>query len=220
MRLLVALLLLANLVFLAWSQGWLDELSGIPADGDREPERLARQVRPETVRVLTPQAVAAAASAADARRVCLEAGPFDAPSLLAAESALSTTLPGGSWSRHAVDTGARWAVVMGRFPNREAQLRKEQELTRLRVPFEPLRGVPDLEPALALGRYAQREAAEAALAQLTQRGIQTARVAELPAPPASVMLRVERADPDLAAKVSGLRLDALGKGFTPCARSS
>lgn len=220
MRLLVGLLLLANLVFLAWSQGWLDELSGVPADGDREPERLARQVRPETVRILTPQAVAAAASAAAARQVCLEAGPFDPPSLQAAENALATTLPGGTWTRQPVESGRRWAVVMGRFASRDAQLRKEQELARLRVPYEPLRGVPELEPGLLLGRHAQREAAEAALFQLTQRGVQTARVAELPAPPASVMLRVERADPELAAKVSGLRLDALGKGFTACARAS
>lgn len=220
MRLLVALLLLANLVFLAWSQGWLDGLTGVPAHGDREPERLARQVRPETVRILTPQAVAAAASAAESRRVCLEAGPFDPPSLVAAENALSATLPSGTWSRQPIDTVGRWGVVMGRFANREAQLRREQELARLRVPFEPLRGVPELEPGLLLGRHGQREGAEAALAQLTQRGVQTARVAELPVPPASVMLRVERADPELAARVSGLRLDALGKGFAACARAS
>jgi hypothetical protein len=217
MRALVALLLLANLLFFAWSQGWLDELTGVRAGGDREPERLARQVRPDTVRLLTPQAVAAAASAAESRRVCLEAGPFDAPGLVAAENALATTLPSGTWTRQPVDAAGRWVVYMGRFANRDAQLKKEQELTRLRVPFEPLRGAPELEPGLSLGRFGSRDAADATLAQLTQRGIQTARVAELPP---ALMLRVERADPELAAKVSGLRLDALGKGFTACARPS
>jgi hypothetical protein len=217
MRALVALLLLANLLFLAWSQGWLDEVAGVRAGGDREPERLERQVRPDTVRILTPQAVAAAASAAESRRVCLEAGPFDAQAMVAAESALSATLPSGTWTRQPAPSPGRWVVYMGRFANRDAQLRKEQELGRLRVPFEPLRGAPELEPGLALGRYAQRDAADAALAQLTQRGIQTARVGELPVP---MMLRVEQADPELAAKVSGLRLDALGKGFTACSRPS
>lgn len=217
MRALVALLVLANLLFLAWSQGWLDDAAGVPARGDREPERLARQVRPEAVRILTPQAVAAAASAAELRRVCLEAGPFDAPAAVAAENALSATLPAGTWTRQPVDGGGRWIVYMGRFANREAQARKEQELARLRVPFEPLRGAPELEPGLSLGRFGNRDAAESTLAQLTQRGIQTARVAELPP---LLMLRVERADPELAAKVSGLRLDALGKGFTACARPS
>lgn len=67
MRTLVVLLVFANLVFYAWSEGWLDDVVGVQADGDREPERLQRQLRPETIRVLTPQAVAAAASAAAAR---------------------------------------------------------------------------------------------------------------------------------------------------------
>lgn len=52
LRLLVLLLAAANLAFLAWSSGWLDDLVGARAIGDREPERLQRQVRPETVRVL------------------------------------------------------------------------------------------------------------------------------------------------------------------------
>jgi hypothetical protein len=52
LRLLVLLLALANLAFLAWSGGWLDDIVGVRAIGDREPERLQRQVRPETIRVL------------------------------------------------------------------------------------------------------------------------------------------------------------------------
>lgn len=54
LRLLVAALLLANLLFFAWSRGWLDQVIGVPAQGDREPQRLASQVRPELVRLLPP----------------------------------------------------------------------------------------------------------------------------------------------------------------------
>lgn len=52
LRLLVLLLAMANLAFLAWSTGWLDDVVGVRAIGDREPERLQRQVRPETIRIL------------------------------------------------------------------------------------------------------------------------------------------------------------------------
>lgn len=52
LRLLVLLLAFGNLAFLAWSSGWLDDVVGVRAIGDREPERLQRQVRPETIRVL------------------------------------------------------------------------------------------------------------------------------------------------------------------------
>lgn len=218
MRALVGLLLLANLLFFAWSQGWLDEVAGVRATGDREPERMARQVRPESLRVLTPQAVAAAASAAEGRLVCLQAGPFDASGIAAAEAAVSSTLPSGTWTRQSIDQPARWMLYMGRYTSRDALQRKEQELARARVPFEPISNAPELEPGLVLGRYTERDAADAALARLAQRGVQGGRVLQQPQPATLHLLRVERADEELARKVTALRLDALGRGFVPCAR--
>jgi hypothetical protein len=64
LRTLVALLLAANLGFYAWTQGWLDPIVGSPSQGEREPERLKRQVHPERVRLLPAGAAASAASAA------------------------------------------------------------------------------------------------------------------------------------------------------------
>jgi len=220
MRALVAALLLANLVFYAWTQGWLDNVVGVRAAGDREPERLAHQVRPEVVRILTPQAVAAAASAAEARLACLEAGPFEAGKVAAAESAVSSILPSGTWTRSIVEQPAQWIVYMGRYPNRDAMKKKEEELARARVSFEELAGPADLEPGLSLGRFDDRDRADAALAQLAQRGIHTAKVVELAKPATLHMLRVEHADPELAAKVAGLKLEALGRGFVSCTRPS
>ncbi len=147
MRLLVALLVLANALFLVWTQGWIDGLVGIRATGDREPERLAQQVKPEAMRIVSPEAlaaqvVAAEATTAQARTPCLEAGPFDARTLGPAEAALAATLPGGTWSRVVVERDG--SVVY--------------------------------------------------------------------------MLRVQSADAGLTARVAGLHLDALGKGFSACAR--
>ena len=47
---LVILLLAANAAWFAWSQGWLRGVGMGPAQ-TREPERLERQVRPETLQV-------------------------------------------------------------------------------------------------------------------------------------------------------------------------
>jgi hypothetical protein len=220
LRALAALLLLANLAFFGWTQGWLDNVIGLRAAGDREPERLQKQVNPGVVRVLTPQAVAAAASAAEVRLACLEAGPFDGNTIVAAEAALSATLPSGTWARVTTDRPTAWIVYMGRFPNRDTLQRKQQELDRIRVSFEEVRNAPDLEFGLSLGRFAERGDAETALADLTRRGVQTARVVEMWRAATLHTLRVQRADPELAARVLGLRLDALGKGFGPCARTS
>ncbi|HJW10221.1 MAG TPA: hypothetical protein VJ598_00455 [Albitalea sp.] len=217
LRTFVLLLLIVNLAFYAFTQGWLDSVVGVRARGDREPERLEHQVRPQWVTVLTPQALADAASAAAARLQCLEAGPFSGGTeLAAAEGVLSTVLPAGSWSDVKRDAPAVWIVYMGKYPNRDAQKKKEDELARAHVAFEELNGAPDLEPGLSLGRFDDRAAADAALARLTQRGVRSAKVVELAKPAPRHMLRVDKADPDLAARVAGLRADALGAGFSAC----
>ena len=217
LRALVFALLIANLAFYAWSRGWLDDVVGLRAQSQREPERLARQVRPEVIRILTPQAVAAAASAAEARLQCLEAGPFGAANLSAAEAALASVLPSGTWTRVTSEAPPLWIVYMGRY-SVESLARKQEELNRIKVPFELLKNAPGLEPGLSLGRFADHDAADEALARFAQRGIHTARLVELSKPQTTHSLRVERANAELAAKVAGLKLDALGKGFAACAR--
>jgi len=66
MRALVALLLLANLGWLALAQGWLQPYVGLASQHEREPQRLAAQLNAASVRVLSAAEAAAAASAAAA----------------------------------------------------------------------------------------------------------------------------------------------------------
>ena len=53
LRLLVLLLLLSNAGYFAWSHGTLAPYGFAPA-AQSEPQRLAQQVRPEALRILTP----------------------------------------------------------------------------------------------------------------------------------------------------------------------
>ena len=70
LRALLALLLLANLLFFGWANAWFGPAFPAPGSGQREPARLAAQVAPERVTVLAPAAASAALAAAERRARC------------------------------------------------------------------------------------------------------------------------------------------------------
>ena len=235
LRALVLLLALANLAFFAWTRGWIDEVAGARALGDREPERLGRQVQPELVQILAPPARAASAPAASAALAlptaapasvsaspvslaCLEAGPFSGTEASAAEAAVQAALPDGSWASVKSGKPGLWMVYMGRFKDRDSLLKKQDELRGLRIEYDELRGPPDLLPGLSLGRFEERGNAVNAHEKFSLRGLRTAKVIEVRTPANSILLRVDRAGPALAAQVTALSSPALGRGFALCAK--
>ena len=222
LRLLLLLLIVANLGFYSWTQGWLDGVVGIRAIGDREPERLARQLRPEAVVVLPPESAAASSAATAATPACLEAGPFSPTELVAAITSLKQLLPTaaeGGWAEVKTETPGSWIVYMGKFADAEGLAKKEQELKRLKLDFEIMRSPPTLERGLSLGRFDQRAAADKALERFTQQGVRTARVVELSPPGSASLLRAARADAELASQLTALRAASLGKGFAACTKA-
>ncbi|KNZ31378.1 MAG: hypothetical protein AD742_17595 [Methylibium sp. NZG] len=254
---LLLLLVLANAVFFAWAQGWIDGPTGVRAHGDREPERLGQQVRPEVVQILsavppaksasgpggpmvvpataasaptvvaptvsapapaTPPAAPASVAAATPPLACLEAGPFTPVEAAAAEAAVRSALPDGSWVSVKSSRPGLWMVYLGKFKDREEQLKRQDELRTMRVEYDDLRSPAELLPGLSLGRFEERANAVNAQEKFTQRGIRNTRVIEVRPPANTVLLRVDKAPPVLAAQALGLNSSALGKGFVPCTR--
>ena len=231
LRLLLALLLLANVAFFAWTRGWLAPTMLPPRHAEHEPERLLAQVRPEAVTVLSAKAAsaavtAAATDAANAARaaaaVCLEAGPLAQAQLAAAEAALAPAqVPQGGWAREAVPTPPLWLVFAGRLPEAAARRAREAELRQLGLDFEVLQAPAELAWGLVLSRHAAKPEAEAALAALaaSSPALKGTRVLAMPAPAARYWLRVAQAEPDLQARLQALppaALTALAGGFKPC----
>lgn len=211
----VLLLLLANVLFFAWTQGAMDHVLGLRSIGDREPERLVAQVRPDDLTVLSSQA-ASAPRAAAARMECLEAGPFAPAQVPAVEQAASAAAPALAWTRRQSELPGRWAVVMGPYPSREAVDKKIEELKRTRVVFEEMTDPPAFRLALSLGRHESAQAANAALATLGNRGIKTARVAALAPPSTQVFLRAETDDAAQLAQLRSLKGEPWGAGLAVC----
>lgn len=215
LRVLIVALLLANLAFFAWTRSWLDTVVGVRPTGDREPERMLRQVRPESIRILP---ASAANEAGQVALACFEAGPFTDAEIGTAETRAQAQLPAGSWATVKTEQPGTWLVYMGRYASRDAMTRKEDELKRRNAPYEEIGAPPALAPGLSLGRFEQRAAAAAALAQFTQQGIRTAQLVELAPASNRHMLRIEKADAALSTRLVALPADTLGKAFAACAK--
>lgn len=212
LRLLVLLLILANGVYFAWSEGMLRAYGFAPAQ-QREPQRLTQQVRPEAIRVLTPvefKRVEAQVQAELAPKECLVAGPFDDAQATSLRHALESALAPGTWQIEPIPVPARWIVYMGKFTNAEALAKKQGELAAMKLVPQALTN-PDLEIGLSLGGFATQAEATAELNKLSQRGIRTAKVllerqegklSQLKLPAVSAEMKAQLADfkPSLAGK--------------------
>ncbi|MBZ8141372.1 hypothetical protein CLD22_15885 [Rubrivivax gelatinosus] len=214
LRTLAVLLLAANLLFFGWSRGWLAPVLPAPQHGEREPARLAAQIKPETIRLVTPQA----ASAAVASVACIEAGPFSDADVSGAEEALiAAGLPGDLWKRRQLQQPSVWLVYLGPLREGAALRARTDTLQRLRVAYETLDAPPELASGLVLSRHESREDAERALAQVTQKGVRGARVQALPPPPLQHWLRAARADATLQKRLAEVTLPG-GERFERCPR--
>ena len=85
LRWMLALVVVANLLFLAWSQHWLAPL-GLGPVSQSEPQRLSQQMHPEAI-VLRPARPAASASAApQGASAVIAASAVSAPAAAASAS--------------------------------------------------------------------------------------------------------------------------------------
>lgn len=213
LRGLLLALLLANLVFFVWSQGGLGKADGGAPGGEREPERLSRQVNPEALQLLRPTAAApapevsaSAVTAAEPAASGIDAAsassgsPAEAASApAAAEASASAALPASAASVAAVAS----AVVLAPTP----------------APPPPPPGTRCLEAGpfsgLELASAETALAANAKTRRIARRWVQvTASAASAPAAPQH-LLRID-ATPSEVAVLEALPASVVGRSFAPC----
>ena len=138
MKLALLLLLLVNLALFAWQKGAF----GPAAEAGREPQRLARQVAAEKIRVLSPEQAAAlrggskSASSGNASPSCLEFGDFDDASLARIQSRLAALALGDRLRARRVDAPARAAAAEAtRFEIRGVDAALAQQLAEIQKEF-------------------------------------------------------------------------------------
>lgn len=219
LRLLVLLLVLLNALYYAWSHDML-RAYGFGPLRQAEPQRLAQQIRPEALVIVSAEPTRPAdaqprALAPEPAASCLQAGLFDESQASALRQGAPSVLPAGSWSLNEVRVPPRWIIYMGKYPDAQALAKKRAELVALNVRVETVSG-PALAPGLSLGSFDSQEAANAELAALVKRGVRTAQVVEESPAARASMLRITPVDDAVRARLEQLAPLLAGKSLRPC----
>jgi hypothetical protein len=164
LRGLFLLLVLANLVFFAWSAGYLGR-----AEDGREPERLRDQYQPELLKVAVLDEVKRAAATA-CRRV-EPVAPATADQFKAEWEAKGVQV-----DVQPIDENVYLVLIAG-LTDKPSLERKLAELRRLGV--RDTYSLPDHAPgtwAISLGSFRDENSARTHLSHMSQRGVRSAKV--------------------------------------------
>jgi hypothetical protein len=222
MRAVFLLLIAANLALFAWARYYAG------ADGTTDPEPLRRQLKPESIRILTgpelaglpalkpkpaeaAQGVLAAAApgasaetppAPAAPAACTEWGGFAIAEAPRAEQALAPLALGARVTQKRSEETAGWWVFIPPQVNRAAALKKTAELKSLGVEdFFVIQDEGKSHWAVSLGVFSSEEAARSRLEALRAKGVRSAQTGERATPVTKVWFQARGADASQQAKL-------------------
>ena len=215
MRIVIVLLLLANLTLYAYTR--LDTGTG-------EAMLLQDQVQPDKIKLLTPQQVAAlgptkVAALAD---VCVEWGPFGDPQRSRALAELEPLALGRLVSQKRVEFDGGFSVSMGPFANRTAAENRIADLRKLGVKELGVADGPRGQYIVSLGNFRAEAAATAYAEELAQLGVTLAKVERRAQPIAQTVVVIRDPQQPVVARLRELATQYAGSDLkiTACERVS
>jgi cell division protein FtsN len=186
LRWVVVLLVMANAAYFAWTQGYLDGLGWAPVE-QREPQRMAEQVKPDMLRLLNgpkaavPEPVAptpapATAAPAEPAPMAVAGAATDAAPSAASNAAAATqaTPPAPAPAASTIASGPRACWQAGGFTEAQTELLKA-ELALLGLPATNWQ-LSEVRSSgrwiVYMGRYDNAEQVERKKAELRGLGVQ------------------------------------------------
>lgn len=195
MRAFVFLLILGNLLFLAWAQGYFG------ASSNPDAFRMEQQLLADQVRIVARDEFPAGAVKSEPAvktpekkiaTVCLSLVDLAAADAGRIESALADKFSAYRTLRTNVPGAASYWVFIPPLGSKQEVDNKVAELKKLRVP--ELYVVQESGPnnrAISLGLFSTKEAANARLELLRGKGVKSAKIGERHAKPASIGLEMQ-----------------------------
>ena len=194
MRALVFLLILANLLFLAWTQGYFG------ASADPDSFRLQQQLLAERIKVVArdepPAEVAKAEKPVktEEKKVpdqCLQLADLQVADGDRVETLLADKWPLFKVQRTTIEGSASYWVYIPALASKQEAESKVVELKKLRVPeFFIVQESSPHKWAISLGLFSSKDAAAARLEALRNQGVKSARVGERKAKSVTAQLEI------------------------------
>lgn len=194
MRVLVFLLILINLLFLAWTQGYLGDSSNPDAHRIQN-QLLADQVKvvsrdepPEVATAPKKSSKAEETSSADA---CLLLSDVSIAEIAQIEALLTEKLPAFKSERTAITGGSSYWVNIPPLANKKEADAKVAELKKLNITeFFVVQETGPNNRAISLGLYSTQAAAKTRLEALANKGVKSAKIVERIVKPASASIEI------------------------------
>ena len=217
MRALFLLLLAINLALFAWTHYYAT------ADSATDPEPQRRQVKPESIRLLSGSELAGlpmlkpkpATDAAPAS--CLEWGGFAVAEAPRGEQALAPLALGIRLAQRRSEEKAGWWVFIPPQANRAAAQKKTAELKALGIEdYFILQDEGKMRWAVSLGVFSSEDAAKSRLEALRAKGVRSAQTGERESQVAKIWFQVRGADAALRDKLKELAQGLPGTEIRDC----
>jgi hypothetical protein len=215
MKLLVVLLVLANIGLYLW--GEFDRMR------ETESNRLHKQLAPEKIKLLTPQQVTALgpAKASQLANVCLEWGAFTDQEKGAVLAALEPLQLGRQMTQRRVENTSAFWVYIPPLGSKAAAERRVGELRALGLKdfFIPTDGT--FRNAISLGVFKSEEAANKFLEKLIAQGVANARSGARAQTMQQTIIVLRDPQPSQAQQIQALKAEFSGSEIQigPCDRA-
>jgi hypothetical protein len=214
MKILFLILLLANLGFYAYSQGYLPQ-SADPAD-----EAMRTPLNPEKIRVLNATQVAALPKVKPVLKAsaCMEWGNFNPADAVKAEQALQSLALGDRLSERRVEETASWWVYLPPQGSKANADKKLGELKRLGVDdFYTIQDEGRFKFAISLGVFSSKDGAAKRLEAVRAKGVRTAVAAERSSAAPKVIVQIRDGGDAVVARINEIKASYPGTEARVCA---
>jgi len=213
MKALFLILLLANLGFYAYAEGYFSPAPD-PAD-----EAQKNPLNADRIRVLTPAQVAALPKVRPPPKTaaCMEWGNFGSADAARAKQQLQALALGERLSERSVDEAAVWWVYLPTQGSKAAGEKKLDELKRLGVDdYFMVQEEGRWRYAVSLGVFSSQEGAKKRLEALRAKGVKTAQAAERQPAARKVVIQIRDGGEAAVARVNEIKPGFPGTEVKAC----